>query len=70
MKKPSKIFLVRFRDSKYREEGISVIFYEEADAEQKAEKLNKEDIYGYIYYVEEMGIEWITLVLVIIQNQV
>jgi len=49
-----KVYLIRFNDSKYREEGVHSVYRNKPDADEKVEKLHNEDEWNYHYYVVEM----------------
>lgn len=50
----SKIYIVSYRDSKWREEGTTCGYYNEADAKKEADRLTEEDEHGYIYFVKPL----------------
>lgn len=58
VEKPKQyIYLIRYNDSKYREEGVSAAYHSEAEAEKEVDRLNLEDEDGYSYYSSQMEIK-------------
>ena len=57
MNKPKKIYLIKCRDSTFKDGSVIESFYNKEEAEDRASKLNEEDVWFSYYFVKEMEIK-------------